>query len=120
MKLIVLYRGLNARPVWQMLVETQFRRLQKLAAVLSAKVCLEWQQGIKPAFRVLALLEVPGPDFHIEARDHTLQAALLKAVHGLERQIRARRTRKAGRHKTNLQLGMTPSRSTFLLVGHRT
>ncbi len=120
MKLLLLYRGLKARPAWQALVEAQFKRLQNLAAVVSAKVTLEWQRGIKPAFRVLALLEVPGPDFHAEARDHTLQAAVLKAVKDLERQIRSRKARRADRWKTNLQLGMTPSRSSFALSGHRT
>lgn len=119
MKLILFYRGLKARPVWQTLVEAQFKRLQYLAAIVSAKVTLEWQRGIKPAFRVLALLEVPGPDFHVEARDHTVQAAVLKAVKDLERQIRSRKARRADRWKTNLQLGMTPSRSSFALVGHR-
>jgi ribosome-associated translation inhibitor RaiA len=120
MKILLFYRGLKARPVWQALVEAQFKKLQKLASVVSAKVTLEWQQGIKPAFRVLALLEVPGPDFHAEGRDHTLQAALLKAVKDLERQIRSRKARRADRWKTKLQLGMTPSRSAFALAGHRT
>jgi ribosome-associated translation inhibitor RaiA len=111
MKLLLFYRGLKARPVWQALVETQLKRLQTLAAVVSAKVTLEWQQGIKPAFRVLAHLEVPGPDFHAEGRDHTLQAALLKAVNDLERQILSRKMSRATRRKTNLQLGLVPSRS---------
>src|SRR3974390_2678740 len=119
MKLILLYRGLKARPVWQALVEAQFKRLQKLAAVVSTQVTLEWQRGIKPAFRVLALLEVPGPDFHSEGRDHTLQAALLKAGKDLERQLRSRNARRAERWKTKLQLGITPSRSPFALAGRR-
>jgi ribosome-associated translation inhibitor RaiA len=118
--LTLVYRGLKARPVWQDLVQSQFKRLQSLAAVVSAKVILEWQRGIKPAFRVLALLEVPGPDFHSEGRDHTLQAALLKAVKDLERQIRSRKSRRAERWKTKLQLGITPSRSPFALAGRRT
>jgi ribosomal subunit interface protein len=118
--LTLVYRGLKAQPVWPALVETQLKRLKKLAAVISAKVTLEWQRGIKPAFRVLALLEVPGPDFHAEGRDHTLQAALLKAVKDLERQIRSRKARRADRWKTKLQLGITPSRSPFSLAGHRT
>jgi ribosome-associated translation inhibitor RaiA len=120
MKLILLHRGLKARPIWQGLVEAQLKRLQNLASVVSARVTLEWQRGIKPAFRVLALLEVPGPDFHAEASDHTLQAALLKVVKDLERQIRSRKARRADRRKTNLQLGITPGRPAFALAGHRT
>jgi ribosome-associated translation inhibitor RaiA len=120
MKLTLTYHGFKADPAWKALVEHQLKRLQELAAIVSAQVTLEWQHEIKPAFRVLALLEVPGPDFHTEASDHTLQAALLKAVKDLERQIRARKASRADRRKTNLQLGMTPSRSAFALVGHRT
>jgi ribosome-associated translation inhibitor RaiA len=118
MKLIISYRGLKAHPVWQALVETQFKHLEDLGAIASATVTLEWQRGIKPAFRVLGVLEVPGPDFHAEARDHTLQAAVLKAVKDLERQIRSRNSRRSERWKTNLQLGMTPSRSSSGVTGH--
>jgi ribosome-associated translation inhibitor RaiA len=69
---------------------------------------------------VLALLEVPGPDFRAQASDHTIPAALLKVVKNLERQIRSRNDRRVNRRKTNLQLGITPSRSAFSLAGHRT
>ena len=120
MKLTLFYRGLKARPNWQGLVEAQIKRLQKLAAVVSAQITLEWQQGIKPAFRVLALLEVPGPDYHAEASDYTLQAALLKVVKNLERQMRSRKARRADKRKTNLQLGITPARAAFALAAHRT
>jgi ribosome-associated translation inhibitor RaiA len=111
MKLTLSYHGFKAQPEWKALVEHQLERLQELAAVVSAQVTLEWQREVKPAFRVLALLEVPGPDFHAEASDHTLQAALLKAVNDLERQIRSRNMSRATRRKTNLQLGLVPSRS---------
>lgn len=120
MKLTLIYRGLKTQPAWQRLVEEQLKRLQSLAAVVSAQVTLERQRGLKPIYRVLALLEVPGPDFHTEASDHTLQAAVLKAVKDLERQISSRNARRADRWKTNLQLGMTPSRSSFAVGGHRT
>ena len=66
---------------------------------------LERQREFAPAFRVQTQLEVPGPDFHAEARDHTLQAALLKVARELERQIRSRKSRRADRRKTNVQLG---------------
>lgn len=105
MKIILHYSGLNPRAVWQGLVEAQFKRLQNLAAIASARVTLEWQRGVKPAFRVLAWLEVPGPDFHAQADDHTVQAALLKVVQNLEKQIRCRKERRADKRKTNLQLG---------------
>ena len=119
MNIILRYRGLNARAFWQGLVEAQLKRLQSLVAIASARVTLEWQHEVKPAFRVLALLEVPGPDFHAEASDYTLQAALLKAVKNLERQIRARKSHQADKQKSNLQLGLLPARSSQTLSGGR-
>src|SRR5258706_13905329 len=93
-KIILQYRGLKPGVVWQTLVEAQLRKLQNLAAIASARITLEWQHQIKPAFRVLASLEVPGPDFHAEANDHTIQAALLKVVKNLEGQIPCRKNRR--------------------------
>lgn len=119
MNIILRYRGLNARAFWQGLVEAQLKRLQNLAAIASAQVTLEWRHELKPAFRVLTLLEVPGPDFHAEARDYTLQAALLKVVNNLERQIRARKSRQAERRKAKLRLGLLPGRSSLALAGSR-
>jgi ribosomal subunit interface protein len=117
MNIILRYHGLNARAYWQGVVEAQLKRLQSLVAIASAQVTLEWQHEVKPAFRVLALLEVPGPDFHAEASDYTLRAALLKVVNNLERQIRARKSRQADKRKANLQRGLLPGRSSMALAG---
>ena len=117
MKILLRYCGLNARTAWRELVEAQLRRLESLAAIASAQVTLEWRHEVKPAFRVLTLLEVPGPDVHAEAHDYTLPAALLKVVKDLERQIRGRRSRRADRRKTNLQLGFIPGHGPMRLVG---
>ena len=107
MKIIVRCCGLAKPAVWQELVEANLRRLQNLAAIATARVLLERRRGVKPAFRVLTWLEVPGPDFHAEASDHTLQAALIKVIKNLEKQIRLRKNRRADRWKTNLQLGLS-------------
>jgi ribosomal subunit interface protein len=119
MKILLRYCGLNARAAWRGLVEAQLKRLEGLAAIASAQVTLERQHEAKPRFRVLTLLEVPGPDVHAEARDHTLQAALLKVVKDLERQIRSRKSRRAERWKTNLQLGLLPGQGPMKLGGCR-
>lgn len=119
MNIVVRYSGLNRRVPWEDLVEAQIKKLQSLASIATAWVTLEWQRGIKPAFRVLTRLEVPGPDYHAECSDHTLEAALRKAVKNLEKQIRSRQNRRAGRHKTNLQLGWTPSRAPACYGGAR-
>ena len=119
MKLLIRYRFLNPLGGWQSLIKQQLERLESLAAIASAQVILERQRHAKPAFRVQALLEVPGPDFHAVACDHTLPAALQKVVKHLERQIRSRKARRADRRKTNLQLGLLPGHSSLGIAGHR-
>jgi ribosome-associated translation inhibitor RaiA len=117
MKILLRYCGLNACSAWQGLVEAQLKKLQGLAAIAAAHVTLERQRELAPAFWVHAELEVPGPDFHAEARDHTLAAALLKVVGELERQIRSRRGRHGGRRQGSVRPGMTGGRVSVALGG---
>ena len=120
MNTVLRYRGLNARANWQGLVEARLKKLQTLSQIASAHVSLEWQHEMTPAFLVAVQLEVPGPDYHAEARDHTFQAALLKVVKNLERQIRSRTNRRVSGRKANFQLGLLPGRSALSLAGGRT
>ena len=119
MNIIVRYCGLTKRTIWKELVETKLRKLQNLAAIASARVTLEGPHGVRPAFRVLTQLEVPGPDFHAQASDYTLAAALVKVVKNLERQIRSRKNRRANKWKTNVRLGLNPARTSSGLVAAR-
>ena len=119
MRILLRYFGLNAHAYWQGLVEAQLRRLGSLATIGWAQVTLERQHETRPAFRVMTLLEVPGPDVHAEARDHTLQAALLKVVKDLERQIRSRKNRRTERWKRKLRLGFMPGQGSMRLAGFR-
>jgi ribosome-associated translation inhibitor RaiA len=119
MKIIVNYCGLMKRAVWEDLVETNLKKLQNFAAIATARVTLEWDLGLTPAFRVFTHLEVPGPDFHAEASDHTLPAALVKVIRNLEKQIRSRKNRRADKWKTRIQLGLNPGRSSGGLAGAR-
>jgi ribosome-associated translation inhibitor RaiA len=119
MNIILRYHGLNACAFWHGLVEAHLKKLQALVAIASARVTLERQHQVKPAFRVRAFLEVPGPDFHAEASDYTLEAALLKVAKNLERQIRARKSRYLDKWKTKVQLGLLPRRSSLTLAGGR-
>lgn len=110
MNLILKYRGLNARAVWQQLVEAQVQRLKNLVAIASVRVILERRHETSPAFHVMAHLEVPGPDFHAEASGYTLQAAWLKVARNLERQIRSRKGKQTDRWKTNARPGLLSAR----------
>jgi len=95
----LLYRGLNPSVFWRSLVDLHIRQLQHLASIASARICLERQPKSKSAFRVSAVLEVPGPDFHAEASDCTLRAALLKVANNLRRQMQSRKARQLSRRK---------------------
>jgi hypothetical protein len=66
---------------------------------------------------VMAYLEVPGPDFHAEASGYTLQAAWLKVVRNLERQIRTRKDRQ--KLRINSRPGLLPGRPALALAGGR-
>src|SRR5436190_23124590 len=90
-KISLFYRGLKPRALWESLVSTQIARLKHLAAIASARITLERQTDSKAPFRVHAILEVPGPDYHAEATDYTLRAALLKVAEKLRRQMQARK-----------------------------
>ena len=119
MKLTINYRFLNPSATWQRLIEKQLKGLERLAAIASAKVTLEHRRDAGPEFRVWALLEVPGPDFHAEASDYTVQAAVLKVVRNLELQIRTRRMRHKDKRKSARQAGLSFGRSAIALGGYR-
>ena len=119
MKILLKYLGLNPRATWGELVEAQLKKLEGLAAIASAQVTLEWQHESTPPFRVVTWLEIPGPDIHAEAHDHTLQAALLKVVKDLERQIRSRKNRRLERWKRKLRFGSLAGAGSMRLAGGR-
>jgi ribosome-associated translation inhibitor RaiA len=103
MKTSLRYLGLNAQAAWNRLVEEHLNLLQKLTNIESAQVILERQREGTPAFRAHMVLVVPGPDFHVAARDHTLQAVILKVVQRLEEQIVERQRRQLLRLKRREQ-----------------
>src|SRR4051794_18521999 len=105
MNINLMYRGLTPSTLWRGLVEVHIRKLQHLASIASARIFLERQHGSKPVFRVLAVLEVPGPDFHAESSDFTLRAALLKVTHNLRRQMESRKHRQLSRKKNKARMG---------------
>ena len=111
------YRGLSPQALWHSLVEAEIRKLRHLASIASARITLERQRHAKSVFRVLAILEVPGPDFHAEASDYTLRAALLKVVHNLRRQMQSRKNRQLARLKKKARLAALGAASPFIIAG---
>ena len=91
--------GINAgaRLPW---LEQQLGKLQSLIPITSAQVMLEHRRGAAPAYETHVHLAVPGPDIHAAARDYRLEAALLKVLKNLKRQIERRKIRPQLRVKT--------------------
>jgi len=56
---------------------------------------------------------------HAQARDNTVEAALLKATQDLEHQVQARQLRRTERGKSNLQLSAASSRWVSAQAGQR-
>jgi ribosome-associated translation inhibitor RaiA len=119
MKTSLRYLGLNAQAAWNRLVQEHLNLMQKLTNIESAEVVLERQREDTPAFRTHVVLVVPGPDYHADAADYTLTAALHKVMKNLKRQILARQSKRQVKGKSNLQLGKISSRWSSAPAGHR-
>lgn len=103
--------GLNARAVGDRPLDPHLEQLERLIPISSARVVLAHQRDVAPAFSASVELAVAGPDIHAAARDHTLQAAVLKVVQRLEEQIAERKSRQQLRLKDREQCRRVPSPS---------
>jgi ribosome-associated translation inhibitor RaiA len=97
MKIQYQLRGLNPRAGDDRPLDRQLEHLNRLIPISSAQVALEHKRNAVPAFSASADLAVPGPDIHAAARDHTLEAAVLKVARRLEAQVEARKNRQLPR-----------------------
>ena len=109
-------RGLSINPAFRHRHEVTLERLGGLVAISAAAVVLEHQREEALPFRAYVSLAVPGPDIHAEARDHTLEAAWLKAATALRRQIDQRKSRQDARVKRNGQVHARASRLPGLVA----
>jgi len=91
--------GANLQPIWRNQMERQLKRVETVASISAVNVALEQRRELKPHFHLRVLLAVPGPDIHAEAGEHTFQAALLKVIRELLRQIKTRKLNQLRRHQ---------------------
>ena len=99
MKIQYQWRGLNPRTMTDRPLERQLEHLDGLIPISLAHVVLEHQRDATPSFCASVDLAVPGPDIHAAARDHTLEAVMLKVARRLEDQFEARKNRQELRLK---------------------
>ena len=119
MKIEFRIRGLNANASLRAWLEQQLERLHRLIPVSTAEVVLEHQRETTPGFRAHVHLAVPGPDIHAAARDHTFQAAWLKVIKNLTKQIERRKSRQHHNLRTNRQITANASRWSGAMAGQR-
>lgn len=99
MKIEYQLRGLNPRTIGDRPLDRHLELLDRFIPISTAQVVLEHQRNATPAFSASVELAVPGPDIHAAARDHTLEAVLLKVARRLEEKIGERKTRQKLRLK---------------------
>lgn len=103
MKLTVQHFDIRSTNVVDTLIEERILALQPRLQIDEANVRLEHRHEISPAFRVHVHLVTPGPDVLAEGRDHTIRAAIDKALAQLEYKIISRGLKRTQRLKSNLQ-----------------
>jgi len=103
MKIQFHIRGFNVNARMRNYLGEPLKRLQSLIQITNAAVVLEHMWDKAPAFRAFVLLAVPGPDIHAEVREHTLEAAWLKMIAALRKQIERRKAEQLARVKSKRQ-----------------
>jgi len=94
-------RSLDPVDSW---VERQILALGQTRQIDEANVRLVHQRQTSPAYEVSVHLVTPGPDVFAAARDHTLRAAVTKALAQLRAKISARTEKRLQRFKQELKL----------------
>ena len=110
-------RGLNDNARLRRWLEQSLDRLESLISITAAAIVLEHRRDDAPAFRAFVSLAVPGPDIHAAACDHTVEAAWLKVLTALRKQIEQRKARQGERVKRNGHLRAKAIRRTRSAVG---
>ncbi len=108
MKLILKHTGIRATKGLRTIVHQKILVLEPMRQIDLAMVRITREDEASPAFCVRAHLVTPGPDLFAEARDHTLAAALGKAMKQLTAGIKARASKRLKRLKSNLAASRGP------------
>src|SRR5262245_43095944 len=117
MKIQFYIHGFKDNPAVRHWLQAPLERLAAQVTVHAAVVVVEHESINAPPFRASALLAVPGPDLHADARDHTLEAVWLKVTASLRKQIEQRKARQSSRVKSNGHVRAHALRQTGSPVG---
>jgi ribosome-associated translation inhibitor RaiA len=109
MKLILKHSGIHPAKGLRTIVQEKILTLAPLRQIDRAMVRITREDEASPAFCVQAHLVTPGPDLFADARDHTLAAALGKAIKQLAKGIKVRANKRLTRLKSNLEARRLPA-----------
>ena len=106
MKLTLQHRNLPSIHELDSLIEDGILALQSRLQIDEASVRLEHHWESSPAYQVRVHLVTPGPDVLAQGQDHTIRAAITKALAELQRKVvnradqQPRRARESSRELT--------------------
>ena len=103
MKLNVQHYNLRSTHELDSLIEERILALRLRLHIDEAKIRLECWWEASPAYRVAIHLVTPGPDVLAEGRDHTIRAAIAKAVADIEAKLGDRARKPLHRLQSSLQ-----------------
>jgi hypothetical protein len=103
MRLNVQHLNLPALHPLDAWVEQHIFALARARRIDEANIRLARLPNASPAYQVSVHLVTPGPDGFATTRDHTLRAAVAKAVAQLRGEITSRATKRLQRLKSNLK-----------------
>jgi ribosome-associated translation inhibitor RaiA len=119
MKLTVQHMCLRSTDELDSLVEDRIFALEPKLRIDEARVSLEHWRGESPAYRVALHLVTPGPDVLAEARDHTIRAAIEKAIAEVNHKIKYRALKPVRRIRSHAQRsGRAASSSMMAASAH--
>ena len=111
MKLTLQHHSLRSTDELDSLIEERILALEPRLRIDEASVSLECRRGASPPFSARIHLVTPGPDVVAESRDHTIHAAVLKAIAEIEFRLHHRESKRVQRAKNNLQAPAARARS---------
>ena len=103
MKLNVQHHNLRSTHELDSLIEERILALQPGLQIDEAKIRLECRWKESPAYRVAVHLVTPGPDVLAEGCDHTIRAAIAKAMADVKAKLGDRARKPLRRARSNLQ-----------------
>jgi len=111
MKLTLEHHNLRSTHELDSLIENRILALQPRLHIDQAHVRLECRSESSPAFGVCIHLVTPGPDVFAEGRDHTIHAAIHKAMGEIESRLDHREAKRQQRARNNLQAPVARARN---------